>query len=243
MANGTIKTSVTVPIEEGGTGATTANEANINLQNYNLRNGTTITSNTDLDTLTTFGIYRAATSTIVSSLVNTPSGLLQGFKMVVMSVRASAYIMQHIHEWGTGNEWKRFGTFDEDVWTYTPWVQVAAAFPIPVGNGGTGATTVDGVKEALDMTQFHVKYVPAGPASSDTITVGNAAKGIIICSGSNASSKGLYIFNTTTSGSFNMQTVVSASDVTISGAAGVITFSNSASSGTIFPICVYIQQL
>ena len=123
-----------VPIGKGGTAGQSANEANNNLQNYNLLDAISIGTNSNLNSLTTPNVYRSNGDAMTASLTGKPADLTHGFKMIVMAILSTSYIMQHIHEWDTGNEWKRYGSVSNDVWTFGSWVKVAVASPLAGSN-------------------------------------------------------------------------------------------------------------
>lgn len=130
----------TIPIGKGGTGATSASAANASLQNYSLLEGIQIELNTDLNTIVTPNIYRTSTDSITASLINKPL-VTQPFQLVVMYINGGHAVMQHVNEWLTGNEWRRFGYIGGGSWTWDAWQKISERFPLSVGSGGTGATS------------------------------------------------------------------------------------------------------
>lgn len=142
----------TVPIAKGGTGATSAAAANVSLHNYNLLKAVLIDLNTDLNTIVTPNIYRTTSDSITASLVNKPP-VTQPFQLAVMYINGDYAVMQHVNEWLTGNEWRRFGYISGGSWAWGPWHKISASFPLSVGDGGTGATNGADALANLGVTE------------------------------------------------------------------------------------------
>lgn len=75
-----------VAVADGGTGATALRDAQYNLQNW-LANGTTISSNSDLNDYFNPGVYKVATSAIAATISNVPEAA--GGKLVVLWITNS----------------------------------------------------------------------------------------------------------------------------------------------------------
>ncbi len=112
-------------VPDGGTGATTASAANASLHNYNLLEGVQIPDNTNLNTIVTPNIYRTTSDSNTASLVNKPP-VTQPFQLAVMYMHGSSTVMQHVNEWLTGNEWRRFGYISGGSWTWGAWQKISA---------------------------------------------------------------------------------------------------------------------
>ena len=126
-----------VAVANGGTGATTAAAANANLHNYNLLEGVQLSYNTDLNTIVTPNIYRTTSDSNTASLVNKPP-VTQPFQLAVMYIHGDYAVMQHVNEWLTGNEWRRFGYISGGSWTWLAWQKISAA----VISGSLGTSNI-----------------------------------------------------------------------------------------------------
>lgn len=111
-----------IPISNGGTGAATTAEALTNLGIIDwFRGGTSIPSNSDLDTYTTVGVYYASNEAIAQTLVNCPA--TGNFKMYVFTRTSGNSINQLIfgrnsifirgaNSSGAWSAWKSYATND-----------------------------------------------------------------------------------------------------------------------------------
>ena len=111
-----------VPIDHGGTEATTAKDANANLGSFDLDNAVLIQKNEsqheDLNNYKTRGVYRCPNSDTASCVDNKP--VSSAFKLVVMYTANADRILQRAFVSNTIYEYRRYwnGT------TWSEWVRV-----------------------------------------------------------------------------------------------------------------------
>lgn len=230
-----------VPVNNGGTGAGTQTAALLNLSAFDLKAGTSIPSSSNMDDYKTPGVYYSASSSVSSSLINPPFSDA-AFKLEVMDIIAvtgSVRVLQVAQANNSTQEKRRY--WNGSAWSAWVTMVVDSVFPLAVSMGGTNATSVGGALANLGLNDLHAKNTEVSGGASGSISVGNAAKGIIICSGVQSGFKGLYIFNTTTTGGVTTATVLAAADITVGGSSGSLTFANGAASGGCTITVIYTQ--
>ncbi len=138
-------TSGVLPIENGGTGATTADTALANLGAIPLRQ--TI-NDVALDTIKSDGIYELRYTTFEN--MNVPDGIQTSaafpakLLLIVADINATYYQII-FSDWGCYiRKWNQGGSVD--IWKQFGGSNVA---PLPLTNGGTGATTASAARTAL----------------------------------------------------------------------------------------------
>ena len=101
------------------------------------------------------------------------------------------------------------------------------ALPIPIGQGGTGATTVDDALSNLDLGGLRLfnSYAPAN--GSKKINLSNGARGIIVTTRAANSGFSLSIFQVGSGGMIYMDTPITDSVITFTKAANVLTLAHS----------------
>lgn len=203
-----IMSEIPVPILEGGTGANTANDANINLQSYNLLDGTAIPENADLDTYVAQGVYYSGPASNVQTFLHSPFTV--GFKLVVMSTRSIEYLIQIAIRYDGTEEWRRCSSNGGATWF--GWYKTSAQLPLAISNGGTGGNSLEQARENLGLPF----YETVGNTTY-SFTTTNGTRFLMFTSSASANQKGMYIFNTPNAGgTLTYSDVLTASGVTIS---------------------------
>lgn len=138
--------SAVKPISEGGTGATDAVAALLNLKGFDLTKGTEIPDNSNLNNYTTEGVYYVSSSTHAATILNTPL-TDSGFRLIVQSDGLSNYY----HQWILPNNSKTFYARVRNASTWSAWARYLSSdeLPLSVENGGTGATTAAAARTSL----------------------------------------------------------------------------------------------
>lgn len=102
----------------------------------------------------------------------------------------------------------------------------ASTNPLPINQGGTGATTADGVRANLDMD--FSRTVSAG--SSLTLTVADTTRFMLCIIGGGAAGKGLWLVNSTSSGAVTVGQVFNGgSTLSVTTGTNSLTISNGTS--------------
>ena len=136
-----------IPIDMGGTGATTAAKACANLGAATVLLGESIPSGANLSNYTTSGTYRSQSAEISATLIDTPwTG--SGFKLEVLNTTTANQIMQELKcNSASARVFRRIATRDSSTgeWFFSPWyevLQVALDEPyVSISRGGTGANS------------------------------------------------------------------------------------------------------
>ena len=141
----------TVPVANGGTGASTKITACNNIGASTVVPGVEIPSNADLNTYTNVGSYRSTSSTVSKTLYNTPY-TETGFKLEVFNTTSANQIIQEI----TCNSdscriYRRKANCSSNVWTFGTWYQAIQTTTgiVPISHGGTGQTSRVNAMNAL----------------------------------------------------------------------------------------------
>lgn len=113
---GGLTLGVPLAITDGGTGATTAQDALLNLKGLDLDQGKAIPSNSDLNNYTTPGSYYVLSSTEAATITNGPT-TATGYKLVVMVGSITDRRHQFAFEQSTNTEYRRY--FNGSSWG--PW--------------------------------------------------------------------------------------------------------------------------
>lgn len=148
------KTSFMKPLvlASGGTGATTAKEACENLEAEYLGVGEAIPSDADLNDYTSPGTYYSRSGAISATLINTPY-TVTGFRMTVCHIMSTGQIVQEIKaNSASARTYRRISNKQSDgSWDFGSWYQVVQSTDgiVPVGLGGTGATTAAAACQSL----------------------------------------------------------------------------------------------
>lgn len=175
------ETLQTVPVENGGTGKATADEAFGSLgKNFGFPNAKNVGDNTDLNTLTKSGFYFSAGSKNTTNTTNIP-------QIVYDTIRS--YYELNILVFGLANRvtqiavcpynnntelyermWVRTGTGTSvDSLSWSDWKEIFNSKRyIPIANGGTGAGTADTARTNLNAQRRLPVYVNGDGADLDT---------------------------------------------------------------------------
>ena len=159
-----------VTIAQGGTGATTEKDACANLFAFDLKIGTAIPSNSDLNTYTTQGSYYSSSSTISGTLTNAPT-TGAGFKLVVLSNGQNTNIKQiAFHNSSTTISVRNYSGSSWTAWKVITYNDTSL-FVLKAGDTMTGNLTVStssgGSVRALNTTKGYGVYLDSNS------TVGN----------------------------------------------------------------------
>lgn len=176
--------------------------------------GIDIPSGANIDSYLDDGTYRVASATIAASLAGAAPTTSSGFKLFVLTQNVNYKWQIAILNQTSApilKRWYNSGTFG-------PWIRSLdeSDFPVAIANGGTGATTVAGIKAALGIDGALFKFTNISTGAS-LMPIGNARRGVLVTAGPSANDKSLHIFSSTTGGTMTVSTVFPGSNITVSG--------------------------
>ncbi len=97
----------------------------------------------------------------------------------------------------------------------------------PVAQGGTGATTAEAAKVNLGLGSLELRSFNIAANASRDITIPASTHGFIVTAGGGYNNKGIWVYNSTTSGAITLSAIGTApSSVTIATATSEITITN-----------------
>ena len=213
-----------VPIDHGGTGATTAKAALKELKAFDLDIGETRPAGSDLNDYTTVGVYCCNNNTTASSLVNAPA-VGAGFKLIVMHAGNSAQIRQILVVSGANGVQQRYRNSSNDWGAWKKFI-LESDFPLSVANGGTGATTPETALANLGLGGLKFKSPAVSNGATSTHVVGSYAHGVFFSTCPTSGGNGAYIFHTASSGNFTITPITQGSGLTVSGSGGTLSVTN-----------------
>lgn len=167
--------SGTLPLNRGGTGATTAIEAAKNLGAYTLLAGTAIPEGADLNDYTNAGNYHCSTNAIARGLGNCP--VTNAFTMKAFYANGSnAYVAQELTEYVNGLKHYRVYTRADGTWS--EWEHnFTTASPVPT----------DGIEDGAVTSQYNYQL----PTTGWTANVGGTYEADVTISGIKSAWKGI----------------------------------------------------
>lgn len=170
-----------LPVENGGTGKATADEAFGSLgKNFGFPNAKNVGDNTDLNTLTKSGFYFSAGSKNTTNTTNIPQLVydnINSYYELNILVFGLANRVTQIAVYPYNNSttlyermWVRTGTGTSvDSLSWSDWKEIFNSKRyIPIANGGTGAGTADTAREYLNAQRRIAQYVSGDGADLDT---------------------------------------------------------------------------
>ena len=180
---------------------------------FQLGAGTAVSTG-DLDTYLTPGTYTVADAATAANITNGPT-TMSGYKFLVCQIAGYTTYLAQIAVLNNTAADIMVRRYNSSTWSSWEKVLTTAA-PVPIANGGTGATTVAGIKSALgiDGALFKFSNISTG---AYLMPIGNAMRGVLVTGGPSANDKSLHIFSSTTSGAMTVSTVFPGSNITVSG--------------------------
>lgn len=165
--NGALGLGTPLPISSGGTGATTAVKALLNLGTADFNQGTNIPNNSDLDNYTTPGTYYVLASANAATITHTPT-TSNGYKLFVFK----GSIDSRRHQWAFVQATNTVYTRARDASTWTSWVRLVTDdyFPLSVSRGGTGATTATAALTNLGAAPMPTVVVDNTTFTGETVS-------------------------------------------------------------------------
>ena len=170
-----------LPVENGGTGKATADEAFGNLgKNFGFPNAKNVGDNTDLNTLTKSGFYFSAGSKNTTNTTNIPQLVydnINSYYELNILVFGLANRVTQIAVYPYNNSttlyermWVRTGTGTSvDSLSWSDWKEIFNSKRyIPIANGGTGAGTADTARKYLNAQRRIAEYKSGEGADLDT---------------------------------------------------------------------------
>ena len=170
-----------LPVENGGTGKATADEAFGNLgKNFGFPNAKNVGDNTDLNTLTKSGFYFSAGSKNTTNTTNIPQIVYDTIRSyyelnILVFGLANRVTQIAICPYNNNTElyermWVRTGVGTSvDSLSWSDWREIFNSKRyIPIANGGTGAGTADTARKYLNAQRRIAQYVSGDGADLDT---------------------------------------------------------------------------
>ena len=91
---------------------------------------------------------------------------------------------------------------------------------LQVSHGGTGTTTLSGLKAAMLIPGIQFEYININSGATGALVEGNIQRGILVTAGPSVNDKSMHIFATTATGTTSITTVLAGTNVTVTGTAG-----------------------
>lgn len=147
-----------------------------------------IGASTDFNTFVSNGTW-VFSATNISSYANAPANAVSGMLEVRLTTSAAVALVQRYTD-TSGGIYTRGRTA---AGTWSPWLTIA--FPIPVSQGGTGATTAAGARTNLGLGTAATYDVGTSGSTVPLLVNGNTWGGIQIIAGSGTNSGTLQLVN------------------------------------------------
>lgn len=133
----------------------------------------------------------------------------------------------------------RLVTFsDAAAWMSALGLGTNGVLPITIPQGGTGATTVNGIKENIGLGTLKSSQHTISANSSTDIPLSDSTRGIIIVSGANVNIRDAAIFNTSSTGAVTHSRLLNTSGLTVTNGTNKVTIANTTST-TAFALVLY----
>lgn len=176
-----VENTKALPVENGGTGKATADEAFGSLgKNFGFPNAKNVGDNTDLNTLTKSGFYFSAGSKNTTNITNIPQivyDTIKSYYELNIQVLGLANRVTQIATYPYNNNtelyermWVRTGAGTSvDSLSWSDWREIFNSKRyIPIANGGTGAGTADTARKYLNAQRRIAEYKSGEGADLDT---------------------------------------------------------------------------
>ena len=170
-----------IPVENGGTGKATADEAFGNLgKNFGFPNAKNVGDNTNLNTLITSGFYFSAGSKNTTNTTNIPQLVYDTINSyyelnILVFGLANRVTQLAVYPYNNSTElyermWVRTGTgTSANSLSWSDWKEIFNSKRyIPIANGGTGAGTADTARKYLNAQRRIAQYISGEGADLDT---------------------------------------------------------------------------
>lgn len=169
----TYDSETVVPIEDGGTGATSLLTAADTLGFPSLYKATAILANTNLNDLTTVGNYKCTNINTAGTYTNCP--VKKSFRLYVYEPApgVSGYIAQDLHVLASGTRYYRYTANGGTSWG--GWIMTHdSSSPVQITNGGTGATSLLEAANSLGFPSLSkATQIEDGADLNTILTIGN----------------------------------------------------------------------
>ena len=221
-ALGTIAAENTpLSVGKGGTDATNAVEALLNLKGFDLTRGTKIPDNSDLNNYTTPGVYYVESSANAATIVHGPT-TGYGYRLIVQSDGLNNFY----HQWVILNNSRLFYCRARNSSTWTGWSYYISSDVLPLGieGGGTGAATLN---DALSNLFFSALGYKASNNNAVVLNFPRNAPVLIFTNYPNAARQAAFLVWGRSTGVPFVLTLASGTGITVDAStAGTLTISS-----------------
>ena len=215
-------------VARGGTEANNKTNACLNLGTFDLGRGTNIPNNSDLNNYTTDGVYYVLTSSNAATIDNTPT-TNGGYKLVVQHGAVVADPTPRLFQWALVQATNYWYVRNYNGTTWSAWDRIlnTSSLPLAIGDGGTGAATVAGIKSNIGLDSLRSQYYSSANNTSVDVAVESATGGFLFTTGAGVSSRGIYAYGVSANGAASFSGLFEATGLSLTAGTNKITISNS----------------